>query len=145
MQIPKKPFQTLRYLHTYTDPRWGPPRDTLAIDLGPGGAIEKSSRTWNQVTTQPSISHGIWRKKTCYNLLFPLASFCVRGHGYPGSIYRIPGSIYRIPSVITYNLYITMVVLELLEFRCQRDGMPVFCQKFASRFLCEITMSKITK
>ena len=35
-----------------------------------------------------------------YKLLIALASFCVRGHSYPGSICRILGTIYRILGTI---------------------------------------------
>ena len=35
-----------------------------------------------------------------YMLLIALASFCVRGHCYPGTIYKIPGTIYKIPETI---------------------------------------------
>ena len=40
-----------------------------------------------------------------YSLLIALASFCVRGHGYPGTIFKIPGTIYKIPGAIYCILY----------------------------------------
>ena len=52
-----------------------------------------------------------------YILLIALAYFCVRGHSYPGSIYRIPGTIYRIPGT-TYGIpgAIYCIILILVLF-----------------------------
>ena len=48
-----------------------------------------------------------------YILLTALASFCVRGHSYPGSICRILGTIYRIPETI-YRIPETIYCIILI-------------------------------
>ena len=61
----------------------------------------------------------LYRYIYIYILLIALASFCVRGHSYPGSICRILGTIYRISGYIIYNhhhhhnITIIMVIIML--------------------------------
>ena len=51
-------------------------------------------------------------------LLIALASFCVRGHCYPGTIYKIPRTIYKIPGTI-YKIRGTIYKSQKLFIKSQ--------------------------
>ena len=60
-----------------------------------------------------------------YILLTALASFCVRGHSYPGSICRILGTIYRIPETIYRIPEAIYCIILILAFFCFQTPGPI--------------------
>jgi hypothetical protein len=60
-----------------------------------------------------------------YKLLAALASFCVRGHSYPGSICRILGTIYRIPETIYRIPEAIYCIILILAFFCFQTPGPI--------------------
>ena len=64
-----------------------------------------------------------------YKLLTALASFCVGGHSYPGSICRILGTIYRIPETIYRIPEAIYCIILILAFFCFQTPGPIFEQE----------------
>ena len=67
-----------------------------------------------------------WSILYIYILLVALASFCVRGHSYPGSICRILGTIYRIPETIYRIPAAIYCIILILAFFCFQTPGPIF-------------------
>ena len=67
------------------------------------GSILGSSHALKPATSLSTYCDGDPYCIDIYILLVVLASFCVWGHSYPGSICRNLGTIYRISGYIIYN------------------------------------------
>ena len=61
-----------------------------------------------------------------YILLIALASFCVGGHGYPGSICRILGTIYRMPETFYRIPEAIYCIILILAFICFQTPGPIY-------------------